>query len=99
VLVERVSDPAHRLEGEDPVTADLARSRQWCAAYQRIVDYKLQLLDMSRRFVDVSDPVVGQAIRESDIILIEVQLSRFEQKRDYWKLRVSELAGRRGAEA
>ena len=39
------------------------------------------------------------AIRETDMILLEIQLSRFEQKRDYWKIRATELSGngRRGA--
>ena len=39
------------------------------------------------------------AIRETDMILLEIQLSRFEQKRDCWKIRATELSGngRRGA--
>lgn len=35
------------------------------------------------------------------MILLEIQISRFEQKRDYWKIRATELAGigRRGGDS
>lgn len=96
VLVERLSDPSYRLPGENPVTADVAQARRWLDAYERLVEFKRELIKQSQRFAGEAAPEVGRAIRESDIILLEVQLSRFEQKRDFWKLRATELAGLRG---
>jgi hypothetical protein len=98
ILIERLTDPSYRFEGENPATADVGQARRWRDAYQAVCDYKTQLLEQSRQFADAASPEVGRAIRESDIILLEVQLSRFEQKRDYWKLRVTELNGRRGVD-
>ena len=95
-LVGRLSDPSYRLEGENPATADVAHARHWLETYSRLVEFKRNLLAESQRFVEHSSPEVGRAIRESDMILLEVQLSRFEQKRDFWKLRATELAGLRG---
>ncbi|HZQ49099.1 MAG TPA: hypothetical protein VFB69_02210 [Candidatus Dormibacteraeota bacterium] len=99
VLLERLSDPSYRLPGEDPATADLAQARHWLETYDRLVGFKRDLLDRSRQFSAEASPEVGRVLQESDIILFEVQLSRFEQKRDFWKLRATELNGRRGEAA
>ncbi len=96
VLLGRVSDPAYRLPGENPATADARQAQHWIRTYASLIDYKRQLLDLSQRFAESADADVGHAIRESDIILLEVQLSRFEQKRDYWTLRATELTGPNG---
>ncbi len=96
VLVERLADPSYRLPGENPATADRSQARRWLETYERLVEFKRRLLTESQRFASDASPEVGHAIRESDIILLEVQLSRFEQKRDFWKLRATELAGLRG---
>jgi hypothetical protein len=95
VLVQRFTDPAYRLEGENAATTDVKQAKHWIDTYNSLIEFKRQLLDSSIGFADRAPSDVGQAIRESDIILLEVQLSRFEQRRDYWTLRATELAGRR----
>jgi hypothetical protein len=39
------------------------------------------------RFIEESDLDAARAMKESDLILLEVQLSRFEQRRDFWQVR------------
>ena len=97
ILVQRLMDPSHRIAGEDPTTNDVTAARRCLASYERLIDGKKRLLEACERFAAESPPEVAQAIRESDIILLEVQLSRFEQRRDYWRLREAELAGRSDA--
>ena len=56
-------------------------------------------MGLYQRYPEHAEPEVACAIRETDMILLEIQLSRFEQKRDYWKIRATEPSGngRRGA--
>jgi hypothetical protein len=57
-----------------------------------------EAIELCHAYAEQADPEVARAIRETDVILIEIQVSRFEQKRDYWNLRAAELSGtgRRG---
>lgn len=97
-LLQRIGDPGYRLRGENPSTATLEQARQWAAMYDKLIDLKRELLSLCERYADQSEPVLARAIRETDMILLEVQVSCFQQKRDYWTIRATELAGngRRG---
>lgn len=97
-FLERLGDPGYRLPGENPSTATLDQARRWVETYDKLIKFKRELLDKCDRYAEQSEPEVARAIRETDMILLEVQISRFQQKRDYWKIRATELAGngRRG---
>lgn len=98
VFLQRLNDPGYRLAGENPATATLEQAQRWIKTYDRLVRFKHDLLDLCQRYAEQSEPEVARVIRETDMIMLEVQISRFEQKRDYWKIRATELAGngRRG---
>jgi len=97
-FLERLKDPGYRLHGENPANATLDDARRWEATYERLIAFKRELLELCQRYAERSDPEVARAIREADIIMLEVQLSRFQLKRDFWRIRATELAGsgRRG---
>ena len=94
----RLSDPAYRLLGEDPGTATLADARRWAKTYSTLLDFKHELLALCDKYAEQSGPDVSRAIRETDMVLLEMEASRFQQRRDFWKIRIAELAGngRRG---
>jgi hypothetical protein len=92
-FLQRFTDPGYRLHGESPATATIEDARRWMATYESLIRFKRELLDLCHRYMEGSEPEVARVIRETDMILIEIQLSRFEQKRDYWKIRATELAG------
>jgi len=96
-----MNDPGYRLYGENPANATIEDSRRWVNTYDKLIVFKRELLELCQRFAEQSDPDVARAIRETDMIMLEVQLSRFQQKRDYWRIRATELAGdgRRGGES
>lgn len=98
VLLQRLNDPGYRFVGENPATATLEQAEGWVRTYDELVRFKRALLELSERYAEQSEPEVARAIREADMIMLEVQMSRFEQKRDYWRIRATELArnGRRG---
>ena len=92
-LLMRLNDPGNRLPGENPQTANLDDARRWAETYDRLVAFKRELLEHCQTCADQSEPAVARAIRETDMVLLEMQSSRFAQKRDYWKIRATELAG------
>ncbi len=100
-FLQRMNDPGYRLYGENPANATIEDSRRWVKTYDKLIVFKRELLELCQRFAEQSDPDVARAIRETDMIMLEVQLSRFQQKRDYWRIRATELAGdgRRGGES
>lgn len=98
VFLQRLNDPGYRLPGESPATATPEQAQRWIKTYDELVKFKRELLELCQGYAEHSEPDVARVIRETDVIMLEVQMSRFEQKRDYWKIRATELAGngRRG---
>ena len=94
-FLQRLGDPGYRLPGEDPATAGLAQARAWAATYGELIRFKHELLKLCHRFAERAEPQVARAIRETDVILLESQASRFELQRDYWKIRAAEMQGGR----
>lgn len=73
-------------------------SRGQCIA-EPLGDFKRRLLDIYERYPEHAEPEVARAIVESDVIMLETQVSRFARKRNFGKLRATKLSGkwRRGA--
>ena len=94
-VLQRMNDPAFRLHGENMDTATLEDAQKWAGTYAKLVNFKRELLDLCQKYAEQPGPDVARAIRETDMVLLEVELSRFQQRRDFWKLRASELAGNR----
>ena len=94
-LAQRLRDPAHGPTGEDLPTRNLKQAQHWARVYEKLIEFKHEVLERTYRFTEESEAEVTRAMRETDIILLEAQLSRFEQRRDYWILRATELAGER----
>ena len=94
-FLQRLGDPGYRLQDENPATATLEQARTWARTYDELIKFKGELLDLCHRYANRSEPQVARAIRETDVVLLETQLSRFEQRRDYWKIRAAEMQGGR----
>ena len=94
-FLQRIADPGYRLQGENPANASLEDARDWARTYDELIRFKHELIDLCHRYAERSQPEVSRAIRETDVILLEMQVSRFEQRRDYWKIRAAEMQGGR----
>ncbi len=94
-FLQRIGDPGYRLVGENPAAASLEDARNWARTYDELIKFKHELLDLCHRYAERSEPEVSRAIRETDVVLLEMQASRFEQRRDYWKIRAAEMVGGR----
>lgn len=97
-FLQRLSDPGYRIAGENPSTATVDDARRWAETYEKLINFKRELLELCHKFAEQSEPDVARAIRDTDVIVLEMQISRFQQRRDYWQIRATELAGngRRG---
>jgi len=62
-------------------------------------DFKRRLLDFYERYSEQAEPEVARAIVETDVMVLETQVSRLDQKRNFGHLRATEMAStwRRGA--
>jgi len=94
-FLQRLGDPGYRLSGENPATASLDQARGWADTYDQLIGFKRELIGLCHRYAEQAEPQVGRAIRETDVVLLETQISRFELRRDYWKIRVAEMQGGR----
>jgi cob(I)alamin adenosyltransferase len=94
-FLQRTGDPGYRLPGENPATATLDQARRWARRYEELIKFKRELLEICARYAGRSEPEVAHAIRETDVVLLETQVARYEQKRDYWQIRVAEMQGGR----
>lgn len=92
-FLQRLNDPGYRLTGENPSAANLDDARRWAKTYESLIEFKRELLELCHKYAAESGPEVARAIKETDMIMLELQVSRFEQHRDYWKIRATELAG------
>ena len=94
-FLQRLKAPGHRPTGDDLATRSVEHARHWAHVYGKLIEVMHKLLERTYGFTEESEAGVARAMRETDIILLEAQLSRFEQRRDYWNLRATELAGKR----
>ena len=90
-FLQRLGDPGYRLHGENPATATLEQARRWVDTYDELIKFKRQLIGLSHEYAERAQPEVARAIRETDVVLLETQASRFELRRDFWKIRVAEM--------
>jgi hypothetical protein len=92
-FLPRLGDPGYRLNGENPATTNLDQARRWAATYTKLVEFKRELLELTRSYAENSEPEVACAIQDTDVVMLEAEISRFQQRRDFWQIRQAELAG------
>ncbi|HEX2710979.1 MAG TPA: hypothetical protein VHM88_01985 [Candidatus Acidoferrales bacterium] len=92
-VVQRLDGPGYRLPGENPAATSLDVAVRWAQTYGSLTTFERQLLEQCQKVVQESGPDGTDAIWDSDLIQLEVQASRFQLKRDFWRLRATELAG------
>ena len=93
-FLQRLDDPGYLLPGEGLGAASLDLARRWAQTYDSLTRFELELLEQCQKVGEKSGSQAMGEIRESDLILLEVQVSRFQLKRDYWRIRATELGGR-----
>jgi hypothetical protein len=87
----RSLDPQRQLPGENLDSMDPNDAAHWVQVYRQLLETKQTLADA----LGASLPEVGREAREElegvDLVLIRVQLDRFERRFSYWSARQREL--------
>jgi hypothetical protein len=88
----RSLDPERLLPGEDPATDDPADVASWVQVYRELRDTKKTLAaDLAAALVSASEAARAE-LESVDMVLIRVQLDRFDRRYHYWSERERELS-------
>ena len=91
-MTARLLDPAYRLAGEDPLTVSPKEAADWIEVYTELLAFKHSLLDGCTDRLHEMGEFARREIAESDIVMLEMQISRCNQQLDFWRLRKSQLS-------
>lgn len=81
------------LEGENPTTTFKQDARHWIAVYRQMISFKDELLGRIRAQVDTLPPQGKRDVMENDVSILEIQLSRYQRRIEFWYARQWELEG------
>jgi DNA-binding response OmpR family regulator len=81
------------LEGENPMTMYKQDARHWIAVYQQMISFKDELLGRIRAQVERLPPQGRRDVMENDVSILEIQLSRYQRRIEFWYARQWELEG------
>jgi DNA-binding response OmpR family regulator len=81
------------LEGENPTTMYKQDARHWIAVYRQMISFKDQLLGRIRAQVETLPPQGRRDVMENDVSILEIQLSRYQRRIEFWYARQWELEG------
>jgi DNA-binding response OmpR family regulator len=81
------------LEGENPATMFKQDARHWIAVYRQMISFKDELLGRIRSQLRTLPLAGRQDVMENDVGVLEVQLSRYQRRIEFWYTRQWELEG------
>ncbi len=81
------------LEGEDPASIYKQDARHWIAVYRQMISFKDELLRRMRAQADTLPPAGRRDVMENDVSVIEIQLTRYQRRIEFWFNRQWELEG------
>jgi DNA-binding response OmpR family regulator len=81
------------LEGEDPASIYKQDARHWIAVYRQMISFKDELLRRMRAQADTLPPAGRRDVMENDVAVIEMQLTRYQRRIEFWFNRQWELEG------
>jgi DNA-binding response OmpR family regulator len=92
-LNSSVAEVDRLLEGEDPASVYKQDARHWIAVYRQMISFKEELLRRMRAQADTLPPAGRRDVMENDVSLIEIQLTRYQRRIEFWFNRQWELEG------
>ncbi len=81
------------LEGEDPATMYRQDARHWIAVYRQMISFKDELLGRIRIQVRTLPSAGRRDVIDNDVSILELQLSRYQRRIEFWYARQWELEG------
>jgi hypothetical protein len=89
---EEAADPDRLLPGEDPGTPYLDDAEKWVEVYQELLQFKKRLLGVAEDALkDLDDKPARKEVVDTDRIVLEAEVQRFQRRLAFWTERRSEL--------
>jgi hypothetical protein len=88
----RSLDPERLLPGEDLDSADPADAARWVTIYRELRETKQTLADDLSAALETASQPARAELESVDMVLISVQLDRFDRRFTYWSARQRELS-------
>jgi len=88
-----VAQTERLLEGEDPSTMHRQDARHWIAVYRQMISFKDELLRRIRAQVRTLPAAGRRDVIDNDVSILELQLSRYQRRIEFWYARQWELEG------
>jgi hypothetical protein len=89
----RSLDPERLLPGENPDSPDPADAAHWVQVYHELKETKKTLAADLASALEGASQVARAELESVDMVLIRVQLDRFDRRFRYWSERERELSG------
>jgi DNA-binding CsgD family transcriptional regulator len=81
------------MEGEDPDSTHVEDARHWVAIYTQMLEFKERLLDRARDDSEALPRPARQKVRGEDLVTLERERAKVEERLQFWRQRHWELAG------
>ena len=83
-------DPERLLPGEDPSHSEPGDPEHWIEVYTQLLDTKHQLVSNLREMMERQSDDVRAELERADVNMLELQIQRFESRRELWRSKLSE---------
>lgn len=94
-----VAQPDRLLEAEDPGTIYKQDARHWITVYRQMISFKDELLKWMRARADTLPEAGRRDVMQNDVAVIEVQLTRYQRRIEFWFIASGSSKGCRSMKA
>jgi hypothetical protein len=89
---EEAADPDRLLPGEDPTSPYPDDADKWIEVYQELLVFKRRLLGVAEEALEgLEDKPARREVIDTDRIVLEAEVKRFERRLEFWEKRRQEL--------
>ncbi|TMD09801.1 MAG: hypothetical protein E6J01_00700 [Chloroflexi bacterium] len=90
--IRRAVDPSRLLTGEDPATQQPDEARRWLELYAELLTVVAPILESLRSTMVGMSAQAVEELNDTELVLLERQVSRLRARLQYWGHRSQELA-------
>jgi hypothetical protein len=89
---EEAADPDRLLPGEDPTSPYPDDADKWIEVYEELLGFKRRLLGVAEETLEsMKDKPARREVVDTDRIVLEAEVRRFQRRLAFWKKRRLEL--------
>ncbi|MBO0684478.1 MAG: hypothetical protein J2P45_15075 [Candidatus Dormibacteraeota bacterium] len=91
---QEAADADRLLQGEPADTVYEDDARLWIQVYLELIEYKRRLLSTTQEtLATMPEGPARREVAETDLVILQSEVSRFTRRLEFWKRRLSESLG------